>query len=221
NFRNRDGAVFVLIVFKQCSHRTADGKAAAVQSMEQFWLGSLIAFEFDVSAPRLEICHVGNRADFLVVAVARQPHFNVVCLGRAESDVPGTEQHSSMGDAEEVQYVFGMVGHLFQGIPGIFRAFETDHLHFVELVEADQPARILPAEPASLLKQAVWAVNLTGSSSSASVSSLWKLVSVTSDVGMVYISMSSTLKRSSSNLGSWPVENIASPRTICGVIISL
>ncbi len=72
-----------------------------------------------------------------------------------------------------------------------------------------------PEAPASDRKQWVSAVSRRGSSSVGVIWSRTRLVSETSAVGISQ-RPSSVWKRSSANLGSWPVPNTASSRTSRG-----
>ncbi len=61
---DNNGPVGLLIIFNNRNPRSAHGKAAAVQGMEQFRLAGLAAAEAKICAPRLKCFEVGARRNF-------------------------------------------------------------------------------------------------------------------------------------------------------------
>lgn len=89
-FRDRDAAVFVLVVFEDRSQRTANSQTGAVQRVHEAHFAVGVT-ETQVGTAALEIEEVGAAGDLTIFAVAWQPDFEVVGLGRAETDVPGRQ----------------------------------------------------------------------------------------------------------------------------------
>ena len=89
-FRDRDAAVFVLVVFEDRSQRTANSQAGAVQRVHEAHFAVGVT-ETQIGAAALEIEEVGAAGDLTIFAVAWQPDFEVVSLGGAETDVAGRQ----------------------------------------------------------------------------------------------------------------------------------
>jgi hypothetical protein len=62
---------------------------------------------------------------------------------------PVHSAHHAVGQAELLQNGFGMARHGFQRFVAFVGMDDLHHLHLVELVLADQTARVAPALPAS------------------------------------------------------------------------
>ena len=72
----------------------------------------------------------------------RHPDFQVIGLGRAETHIAGAQRQHAVGQTELLQNRFGMADHFFQRSVAVVRVHDLHHLDLVELVLADQAARV-------------------------------------------------------------------------------
>ena len=97
---HRNGAVGILVVLHDCRHGATDGKARAVEGVDQACAlelrGILVA---DVRAAGLEVPAVGAGGDLLVVVVAGQPDLEVIALGCGEANVAGAQRDNVVWQA--------------------------------------------------------------------------------------------------------------------------
>ncbi len=110
----------------------------------------------DLGAARLEGLEVRAARDLAELALARQPDLDVVGLGRAEADIPGRERHDAVVDSQKLQNPLGVARELLQALEALLGLRVHDQLDLVELVLADDAARVL-AEAAGLGPEA-WRV---------------------------------------------------------------
>ena len=87
HFRDHHAAVLLLEVFEDGCYRAAYCEAGSVQSVNEFRFCILVSLEADVGASCLEILEVRAAGDLNVSAVARHPDLDVICHGRAESEI--------------------------------------------------------------------------------------------------------------------------------------
>ena len=79
NFRYGDGAVGILIVFKNRRRRTSDCQSATVKGVDETSLAVLVA-ELYVSSARLEVHEIAARGYLDVSTVTREPNFDIIGL---------------------------------------------------------------------------------------------------------------------------------------------
>lgn len=154
-FGNDDTAVFLLVVLQDGGDRAAYGQAGSIQGVDEFRLRLGVAAEADVRAPCLEVEEVGARGNFAVPVGFGQPDLDVVSRGAGEADISRTQADDMVGQAQDLQGLLGVVRQAVQLFPGLLRFCEFDQLDLVELVLADEAARILAGAAASARKQAV------------------------------------------------------------------
>src|SRR5438874_11378154 len=94
--RNRHAAVGVLIVLQHGDERAADREAGAVERVTELGLAAAGGLVADVGAAAAEISIGGARRDLAIPVLPRQPHLDVVALGRAEADVPRASLHHAI-----------------------------------------------------------------------------------------------------------------------------
>ena len=142
--RDADGAVGLLVVFKDGEVGAADGEAAAVEGVEELGFLGSGSSEADVGAAGLEGFEVRAGGDLAVEALAREPDFEVVGLRPMRS--PGRRCRGAFcGRAARglrgrlrVLRVRALVGGF-----GVLGAGELDELHLLELMLADEAADVL------------------------------------------------------------------------------
>ena len=97
----------------------------------------------DVQAPGLEVGRVRARSELAVALLARQPRLAVVLLGRRGAEVADRDVHHPVGQLERLQDVLldrekaVVLGARLLGLA------EHEHLDLVELVHAEDAARVL------------------------------------------------------------------------------
>ena len=103
---------------------------------------AIVVTETNVGTACLEVYKVGAGRNFTVFAVAWEPYFDVVSLGRAETDVPGSQGNHTIWKAQCLKHFFCIVGQAFEFFPGMIRMCEFYHFNLVELVLTDDTAGI-------------------------------------------------------------------------------
>ena len=96
----------------------------------------------DVGAARLEVAAVRAAGDFLVAVVTGQPHLDVVGLARGEAQVARAQRDDAVRKAELLEQVFRLGGHALELVVGVLRRGKLHHFDLVELVLADDAARV-------------------------------------------------------------------------------
>ena len=123
--------------------RAAHRQARAVQGVHQLRALGARALEADFGAPGLVVGKVAAGGDFPVEVLPRQPHLDVIGLGRGEAHVAGAQHDDPVGQAQLLKDRLGVLEQELQLLVGGFRRGEFHQLHLVELVLADQPPDIL------------------------------------------------------------------------------
>ena len=138
-----DGAVGLLVILDDRHPRAADGQAAAVQGVQQLRLAGLAAPEAQIGAACLESLKIRAGGYFLILARGGQPDFDVVGLGGAEAHVARAKRDDAVRQLQPLEDFFRIVRQAFEFVVGVFRERELDQLHLLELVLADDAARVL------------------------------------------------------------------------------
>ena len=92
-------------------------------------------------------------ADFHIAVIGRHPHLDVIALGGGEAQIARAQRHHAIGQAQQLQHLFGLTGHGFQLFVALLRLGDFDHFDLIELVLADQATGIA-AGAARLLAEA-------------------------------------------------------------------
>ena len=129
------------MVFQHGHQRAADGEAGAVEGVHEA-VFAVFVFETRLHAAGLEVFAVGAAGNFAVGVLRGHPHFEVVGFRRAEAHVAGAEGDDAVGKFQQLQDFFGVADHFFQRGVGRFGAHDLHHFHFVELMLADEAARV-------------------------------------------------------------------------------
>src|SRR5580700_12440 len=96
DFGDHHRTVRLLIVLDDRDPGAAHGQPGTVQSMNVFAFATL-GLESNARPPRLKRLAVGTRRYFHELTGGRQPHLEVVSLGRGKAHVTGAElQHAIM-----------------------------------------------------------------------------------------------------------------------------
>ena len=174
--------------------------------------------EADVGAAGLEGFEVGAGGDFAIELLAGEPDFEVEGLGGAEAGVAGAEQDAAIGKLEGFEDLFGVAGEALVLGVGFVGARELDQLDLLELVLADDAARVLAcgsgfgAEAGGVGGEAdgqagfvedFVAVEVGDRDFGGGDQPVVVVLELAARDG--FASASEQRKRSSANLGSWPV----------------
>src|SRR5262249_55645415 len=135
------GAVGLLVVFDDREPGAADRYAAAVERVHEFAFGGL-AFGADRGAARLKSFAVGAGRDFAEGVGAGEPDFDVVGLCRSETHVAGGKEHDAIVEAETLQNRLGIAHERFEFVVAGFGTRELKQLDLLELVLAQDAARV-------------------------------------------------------------------------------
>ena len=97
----------------------------------------------DAEPPRLEVGGVRARGQLAVASLAWQPRLAVVLLGGRAAELADGDVHDAVGELQLAQdLLLDRQDALVLG-RRILRCDEAEHLHLVELVHAEDPARVL------------------------------------------------------------------------------
>ena len=141
--RNQDTAVGLLVILQKSHQGSAHSQSGSINGMDQFRFGPSLPAETDVGPAGLEIFKVAAGGYFPIKILSREPDFNIVGLGRSETEITGTETDHLIGQIQLFENLFGVLQQSFQFIIGIFRETKFYQFHFIKLVLADQPPGVL------------------------------------------------------------------------------
>ena len=107
-------------------------------------LGAAVGAVADPEAAGLVVGRVRRRGQLPIALLRREPRFEVVALGRRGAQVRRRNVDDTVGEPELLRE--GLLGREQPVVlvPGFLRANVREHLHLVELVDAEHPARIAP-----------------------------------------------------------------------------
>ncbi len=135
-----DGAVLALAVLQQRDERAPHGDGGAVERVEGLRL--LVPAHADVQAPGLVVGGVGAGGELAVATLAGQPRLAVVLLGGRGAEVAHGDVDDAVGQAESGEdLLLDREDALVLGA-GVGGLDEAEHLHLVELVHAEDAARV-------------------------------------------------------------------------------
>ena len=174
--------------------------------------------ETDVGAASLERFEVGAGGNFAIELLAGEPDFEVEGLGGGEAGVGGAEQDAAVGKLESFEDLLSVARQLLVLCVGLLGPGELDQFDLLKLVLANDAARVLAcgsgfgAEAGRVGRKAdrkpgfvedfvaieVGDGNLGGGDEPV-------VVVLNSPRATASRSASEQRKRSSANLGSWPV----------------
>src|SRR5208337_1312118 len=128
-FRNTHAAVSLLIVLDDRNPCASYRQAAAIQCMQKLRLALALWTITNIRSPRLKAFKIRTRRNLSKQILPRQPDFDVISLGRGESDISGAQRHHTVVQAEFLQNGLGVVGELFEFFVSRLGARELHQFH--------------------------------------------------------------------------------------------
>ena len=110
--------------------------------MYKFRLGLGIAAEFDIGTACLIIQAVRAGRNLTVLALRREPYFDIIGLGRRKAHIARAKLHHMVRQLQNAQNIFSSIHHGFEFVPARFRLNEFNQLDLVELMLADKTAGV-------------------------------------------------------------------------------
>src|SRR5579883_576454 len=139
---NEHGTVGLLEIFEDGDPGAPDRQAVAVERVRESGLALGVA-HFDVGAAGLEILAVAARGDLAIGLLRGQPDLEVVGLGGAEAEVGGAKGDDAIGQLERLQHGLGIGGETLELVVGVGGIGDLHQFDLLELVLADDAARVL------------------------------------------------------------------------------
>ena len=96
---------------------------------------------------RLEIPAIGDGANLAVSILARQPHFDVIGLARAKTEITCAKLYDAIWEFQFLQDRFGAAQHILMLILAIFGFADCHQFNFIELMLAYHPFGIFTRSP--------------------------------------------------------------------------
>ena len=138
-----DAPVRPLALLEDGHQGPARREARAVQGVDELGLGPARRAVADSRPPGLEVPKIAARGDLPVGVLGGEPDLQVVGLGGGEAEVPGAERYRPVVEPQELEHPLGVGGERFELLLARLGPGELHQLHLVELVLADEPARVL------------------------------------------------------------------------------
>ena len=110
--------------------------------MYEFRLSTRCAAETDVGTACLEIKAVGAGRNFTVLVLCRHPYFEIIGLGRGETDIASAQAYNMIRKFQTLQHLICFCRKGFQIIPAVIRLAVFHNFHFMELVLTDNASGI-------------------------------------------------------------------------------
>ena len=142
HFREKDGSVFLEMLFQKGDHETRQGHARAVERVDELRLAVRV-LEAAVQAAGLVVGEAAARADLQPLLLAGRPELEVVALGGREAHVAGREHQYAEVESKAGEHLLGLVDERLELLERGGGVDEVDHFHLVELVDAEHAARHL------------------------------------------------------------------------------
>ena len=130
------------MLFEKSHHEAREGDAGAVERVDEFRLAVRVA-EAAVETPRLVVGEARARGHLEPLLLARRPEFEIVALRRRKAHVARAELEDTVVEPQPLQNRLGFADEDFKLLEGSLGMHEIHHLHLVELVDAEHPARHL------------------------------------------------------------------------------
>src|SRR6267143_1374708 len=144
--RRRDGhgAVGLLVGFEQRRDRARQRNTRRIQRVHEFGLLAWPRAAANVGPPGLIVGVGAGARDLEPLADAGRPRLEVVGLGGREAEIVRRQHRDAVRQLQLLQDGFRMGGQLFMLGRRVGGETESHELDFVELMHAQQPARVLP-----------------------------------------------------------------------------
>src|SRR5882762_2804667 len=142
--RDGNGAVGLLAGFEQRRDRARQRNTRRVQRVHEFGLLAGARAGANVRAPGLIIGVRAGTRDLEPLADAGRPCLEIVGLGGREPEIVRGQHRNAIGQLQLLENGLGMQGKLFLLRRRIGGEAEPPELHFIELMNAEQPTRVFP-----------------------------------------------------------------------------
>src|SRR3989441_612745 len=144
--RRRDGhgAVGLLVGFEQRRDRARQRNTRRVQRVHEFGLLAGPRAGANVGPPGLIVGVGAGAGDFEPLANARRPRLEVVGFGGCEAEVIRRQHGDAVWELQLLKHGFGMTSQLLVLHRRLGSEAEPHQLDLVELMDAQQPAGVLP-----------------------------------------------------------------------------
>ena len=111
--------------------------------MDQFRALGPGAPETDGGPAGLIILEITARGNLPVEVLTRQPHLDIIGLGRGKAHVPGAQHHHPVMQPQFLEDLLRVLQQTLQMLVGALRGGELHQLHLIELVLADEAPDVL------------------------------------------------------------------------------
>src|SRR4051794_3233260 len=98
--------------------------------------------EAQVHPSRLEVFEIRAARDFEISILSGRPHFQVVSLSRTKPEISRAKLNHAVVQAQRLQDPLGVRRQRLMLVIGSLRRGDLHHLNFVELMNANDPARL-------------------------------------------------------------------------------
>src|SRR5690606_10274715 len=132
----------LLILLEDRHDRPTDRDARAIERVDRTRLAANLGPVADLRAPRLEIFEVRARRDLAIRVLTGQPHLEVVRLRRRKAQIAGAQRDDAIVQTETLQHALGVLAQRLELAVARFGLAELHELDLVELMLADQAARV-------------------------------------------------------------------------------
>src|SRR5690348_13793995 len=143
SLRDPNRPVGRLIVLEEGDDRAWKRQARCVERVDELRLGARLAPEADSGAARLKIGEGARARDLEPRGDPRRPDLEVVGARGAEAGIARGELDHAVGKLEPLEHRLGVTRQALVLRGGILGPRQPDKLNLVELVHADEAARVL------------------------------------------------------------------------------
>ena len=142
HFGDGHGTVFVQVLLQKRNDETRQRDAGTVERVDELRLAVRI-LEAAVEAACLVVGEAGAGGNLEPLLLARSPKLEVVALGGGKAHIARAELKNAVMKTEPLENVFRLGDENLKLIERGVGMDEVDHLHLVELVDAEHAARHL------------------------------------------------------------------------------
>src|SRR5207253_6919050 len=142
-----DGAVRLLAVLEDGDDRARVGDGGPVERVDELEPPAAARAEPDVEPAGLKVRAVAARLGLPIPAPAGHPRLDIVLAGRGIAEVSGRDVDDPVGEPEVLPQPLLQGKEVVVLLPRPIGVAVREHLHLVELVDAEHPARVLAVRP--------------------------------------------------------------------------
>src|SRR6266481_4945640 len=142
NVREQDGAIGLLTIFDDGDPGAPDGQAGTVQRVDELALAAGFWLEANCGTARLKGFAVRTGRNFTKFVARRQPDFKVVGFRGSKAHISGGKQHGAVVQTQFLENGFRVSCERLVFFVTFFRMRELEELDFLELVLAENAARV-------------------------------------------------------------------------------